>query len=123
MNKVALWFAILAASSAARSSGEPPVFVETYEEAMSSEADRVLIVFGAEWCSHCKDLARDMPSMDLDGWVVCKVDAGKRRELVREHKLRSFPTSIVVRKGEELSRMVGYERKSYEAWVDSNRPE
>lgn len=122
MRHIAIVLALLSFLLVRSADANPPIVVESYEEALEHEGRNILVVFGTEWCSHCKELKGDLPSMDLGGWVVCTVDADKRKDLRRDHKVRSYPTSVVIRDKEEVARMVGYERSSYEAWLAANGP-
>lgn len=123
MKKAAL---IVALSLMALTPGNPvqaagPVFVEKYEDAVSDKKSNVLLVFGTDWCKYCKYLKKDMDSMNLDDYVVCFVNAQERKDLRSKYKIGSYPTSIIVRDEEEVSRKVGYENKEYMDWLDTNR--
>lgn len=98
-----------------------PVFVESYEEAISKEDARVLVIFGAKWCKYCRILKEDLDSLDLDGYTVCVVDVDSRKDLARKHETKSLPTSLVLENKKEVSRHVGYEKEGYQAWLNSNR--
>lgn len=98
-----------------------PVFVESYEEAVSKEDAKVLVIFGAKWCKYCRVLKEDLKSLDLDGYTVCIVDVDARKDLARKHETRSLPTSVVIENNKEASRRAGYEKEEYQAWLNSNR--
>lgn len=121
MKKIALVLALSLPAIPAITLAAPPVFVEKYEDAVSNKNTNVLVIFGTEWCIHCKHLKKDLKSFNLDDYVVCVVDAQERRELRKEYKLGSYPTSIVIKDGKEVSRKVGYEKNDYMNWLDSNR--
>lgn len=98
-----------------------PVFVDQYEQAVGTADKSVLIVFGADWCGYCVRLKNDKESLNLDEYVVCFVDADKNPEMVKENSVSSFPTSIVMHDGKEVSRKTGYKKTEYQKWLDSNR--
>lgn len=98
-----------------------PVFVESYEEAVSKEDTKVLVIFGAKWCKYCRILKDDLKSLDLDDYTVCVVDIDVNKDLARKYKAKSLPTSVVLENNKEMSRHVGYEKEGYQAWLNSNR--
>lgn len=120
MRFAAIALTILSFLTATHAVAKPPVFASSYEEAIEADSPNTLVVFGTIWCHYCKDLEDDMGSMKLDDWVVCVVDAGRREDLKKEYKLRSYPTSVVIRRGKEVARKVGYDKRSYEAWLHKN---
>lgn len=98
-----------------------PIFEDDYQKAVANADRNVLVVFGADWCKYCKILKKDMPAMNLDGYVICVVDVTKNKALKNEKGVTSLPTSIVMNDGKEVARMVGYEFNQYEKWINSNR--
>ena len=98
-----------------------PIFEENYEKATSHGERNVLIIFGADWCKYCRVLKGDMPKMNLDGYVICIVDVTKNKDLKNSHGVSSLPTSIVMEKGKEVARTVGYSAQQYKDWLDDNR--
>ena len=97
----------------------PPVFTRgTFEQAMEwslANEDKVLVVsFTATWCGPCK-------RMDADAWrdrrveslvrgsgFAVKVDVDRRRDLATRYEAGRVPTTMLVRRGEEIGRHVGY---------------
>lgn len=98
-----------------------PIFEDNYEKAMSHVDRNVLVVFGADWCKYCNILKGDMPSMNLEGYVVCVVDVTTNREMKVRNGVSSLPTSIVMDNGKEVARMIGYSSHHYKDWLDANR--
>lgn len=98
-----------------------PVFVENFEEAVSREDAKVLVIFGTKWCGHCKTLKKDIDSLNLEDYTVCMVDAEARKDLARKYGIKSFPTSLVIQGNKETARNKGYEKLEYQTWLDSNR--
>lgn len=97
------------------------VFTEDYDSAMQEKEFKVIVVFGAEWCPHCVLLKEHLKSTNLDGYVVCTVDVDQHKDLQREHKVRSLPTSIIFEQGKEKSREKGFDEKGFDAWIEQNR--
>ena len=97
-----------------------PVFMDNYEEAVSSKNKNVLIVFGTDWCGHCVKLKKELNSLNLDDYVVCVVDAEERKDIRKKYSVSSYPTSIIINNEKEVSRKSGYD-KAYKSWLESNR--
>jgi len=99
----------------------PPVFVDSYEEAIESNIP-VLIVLGTDWCGACQNLKKEMKGLNLNGYVVCIVDLDKRKDLLSKHKVQFYPTSVILKDKKEVSKKVGYSKKAdYQKWLDNNR--
>ena len=98
-----------------------PIFENDYEKAVSHNDRNVLIIFGADWCKYCKILKEDMPSMNLNGYVVCVVDVTKNKEAKIKSGISSLPTSVVMEGGKEVARSVGYSKEQYKEWLEANR--
>jgi thiol-disulfide isomerase/thioredoxin len=114
------WSFVLAAISTTVFAASP-VFVDDYEKAISNKDRNVLVILGTDWCSHCVKLKREVNSLNLDDYVVCVVDAEERKDIKKQHSVSSYPTSLILVNGKEVSRKSGYDKKSYEGWLESNR--
>lgn len=117
MKKLLLFTFFLFSSVA---SAEQPIFTQDYESAMQSNQN-VLLIFGADWCGNCVKLKNDMYSINLDDYVICTIDADENKSLARKYKVRSYPTSIVIKNGNELARKIGYKKVDFENWVEKHR--
>lgn len=74
----------------------------------------VIVDFWAGWCGPCKTLAPWLEDFAerYNGRVrVAKVDVDANMRLASEFGVRSIPTLIVIRKGEEVARQVGVQSK------------
>ena len=88
---------------------------ENFEAEVKNSGKVALIDFWAEWCGPCKQLGPvvDELSKELEGQaVVGKVNVDEQSELAGEYGVRSIPTIIFVKDGEEVDRMVGVVPKS-----------
>lgn len=60
----------------------------------------LLVVFGAEWCSWCRKLEReltsDAASAVRDEWTLAKVDVDEDEELASKYGVQALPTIVVV---------------------------
>ena len=83
----------------------------------------VILIFSASWCSYCKVLKQDLPSIkEFDDKIICILDSDAEKKLARKFKAKSLPTSIMLNSdGEELSRISGYDKTSYSKWLGSKK--
>lgn len=90
----------------------------SYEKAIE-KTENVLIIFGTEWCGACKNLKKDLPKLDLN-YDVCIIDADQRKDLALKYEVRSYPTSIILKNKEVVSKKIGYSKKDYINWIEKN---
>jgi thioredoxin 1 len=70
----------------------------------------VLVDIFATWCGPCRMISPiiDQISNEYQGrLVVGKMDADQNRDLVMELGIRSIPTLLLFKSGEEVGRLVG----------------
>ncbi len=71
------------------------------------EADKILIDFFATWCGTCKMLGPVLEKVESEIKVV-KVDVDQFEELAREYGVMSIPTLVLMEKGKEVKRRMGF---------------
>ena len=69
--------------------------------------DKILIDFFATWCGPCKMLAPVLEKVESELKVV-KVDTDEFEDLAREYGVMSIPTLILLEKGKETKRHIGF---------------
>ena len=72
----------------------------------------VLVDFYADWCGPCKmvaPLVDEIASDHIGKMLVAKVDTDRAPEVAMKYGIRSIPTLIVFRDGEEVERSLGFE--------------
>ena len=70
--------------------------------------DTTAVQFSATWCGPCKTLTRTIEAHETTFKVpFYKVDIDDARELAASLSIRSVPTLILFRKGQEVHRVIG----------------
>ena len=78
-------------------------------EALESDIP-VLVDFWAVWCGPCRMIAPHLKTIakDYDGKLkVAKVDTDQNYNTAMKYAIRSIPTLILFKGGEEVERLVG----------------
>lgn len=77
-------------------------------DAMERLPGLLLLDFGTDWCGHCS-AAR--PS--IDAWLAghtaiehVRIEDGPGRKLGRAHRVKLWPTLVLIRDGDEIARVV-----------------
>ena len=67
-----------------------------------------LLEFGTDWCGHCRAaqpaIAEVLP--EHSGWRHLKVEDGSGRPLGRSFRVKLWPTLILLKDGQEVTRLV-----------------
>lgn len=93
----------------ATATGFNPLYSEdspSLEEVNALE-DLSVVEFGAPWCGHCKAAQRAIETaLSTRELPHIKVYDGKGKPLGRSFKVKLWPTLILLKDGEEISRLV-----------------
>jgi len=70
------------------------------------------VKFSAGWCAPCKTLAKTIVIIEPEFSDVNfqEVDIDEASELTKEYGIRSVPTVILFKDGEEITRLVGNQK-------------
>jgi len=78
---------------------------------ITSENELVLIDFWNERCEYCKELApiiEELAADYVERVAFGKLDVDKNRNTQIRFKVQSFPTLLILKKGTEVERIIGY---------------
>ena len=67
--------------------------------------------FTADWCQPCKKVKPIVEEMKKEGFQFQMIDADYEQLLVKQFKVSSVPTFILLEDGKEISRMSGAKTK------------
>ena len=71
---------------------------------------KALLIFSAEWCGACHQLLEAFEKSNSDTQVkVFNIDIGNEDALVSKMGIKSLPTIIGYKNGEEIGRMENYQ--------------
>ncbi len=68
-----------------------------------------LVKFGATWCAPCKVVAKSIDKIKTEFSEVKfqEIDVDDNPTLAKDYKIRSVPTVILFKNGEEITRLIG----------------
>jgi thioredoxin 2 len=81
----------------------------------------VLVDFYADWCAPCRMVAPfvdELAQTHAGKVLVTKVDTDRAPEVSMKYGIRSIPTLILFRGGEEVERSVGFEPEKLRSLLD-----
>ena len=89
--------------------------VDSFDEAISTSEQPIIVDFWAEWCGPCKMIAPVLDEIATEnaGKIsIGKVNVDENPDLARRFEVMSIPTLIVFKDGEPIKRLVGAKNKA-----------
>jgi thioredoxin-like negative regulator of GroEL len=68
---------------------------------------KIVFYFTADWCQPCKKVKPVVEDMKKEGFQFQMVDADYEQLLVKQFKVSSIPTFILLKDGKEINRITG----------------
>lgn len=85
-----------------------------FEEEVLNSDKTVLIDFYADWCGPCKMFSPIVEAVaeENEDIKVVKIDVDNAQDLAMKYQVMSIPTTVVIKDGKEVNRVVGMVSKS-----------
>lgn len=88
---------------------------DTFDEAVGSATEPLVVDFWAEWCGPCKMIAPildEIAAEQAGKLQVAKLNVDEAPDIARRFEVMSIPTLLVFRDGQVAKRLVGAKGKS-----------
>eukprot|EP00913_Durusdinium_trenchii_P023341 g21919.t1 len=81
---------------------------KTLEGTLTPAGKGVLLDFTASWCGPCQQMKPVVSRLVQQGYPIRKINVDAHPDLVRKYRITGIPAFVLVVKGKEVSRVVGY---------------
>ena len=71
-----------------------------------------LVEFYTDWCSFCQKQKPIIENLSQNGIWIGTINAEKHKRISKEHSITGFPTFLLFKNGEIISRLSGFHDKS-----------
>lgn len=78
----------------------------------AGEPDGIILDFSAKWCPPCRQMLPTVKRLQAQGYPIRKVDFDDERALAEQFGVRNLPTFVLMVRGKEVARHVGWMSES-----------
>lgn len=92
---------------------------DAYVESQNTK-QKIIVVFGADWCKFCKQLSKDLNKQqeNLQGYIYVYVNIDERPDLKIAYSIKTIPDTIILENNIETKRKIGYKgMKDFLLWI------
>lgn len=84
----------------------------------------MVIDFAASWCGPCKQMEPAVHAMAAKFTDVqfAKIDVDELTDVAQEFGVQAMPTFVLVKKGNEVDRVVGAKKEELQRKIEKHRP-
>jgi thioredoxin len=82
----------------------------SFEDAISSSDQPILVDFYATWCGPCQMMAKilEQVNVQLNGQIrVLKIDTDRYPQIASQHQIQALPTLVLFKDGRAVDRIEG----------------
>lgn len=82
----------------------------SFEDAIASSEQPILVDFYATWCGPCQMMAKILEQVNaqLNGQVrVLKIDTDRYPQIASQHQIQALPTLVLFKGGQAVDRIEG----------------
>lgn len=66
-----------------------------------------IVLFTAQWCPQCPRMKKTLAKLEEEGYIVYYIDTDENQEAAEEFNITKLPTTVIMDKGQEVTRFEG----------------